>query len=190
MFEAVGLLVSRLMRQGCSLTFQMLRLCRAAEEKMGGGCAVLHNHDRACRRLVEWVGGEIGAETGVGEGSVFWFELPFQRGALGETEAPAARPPKPASGPRLVGAHLLVVDDSAMNRDLVVRALALEGWVRNRRDGTVEALISGAPEAVETLTAWAFQGPSTARVDQVLFNDEPDPRAGELEGDFRLRPTF
>ena len=70
------------------------------------------------------------------------------------------------------------------------RALALEGWVRNRRDGTVEALISGAPEAVETLTAWAFQGPSTARVDQVLFNDEPDPRAGELEGDFRLRPTF
>jgi len=70
------------------------------------------------------------------------------------------------------------------------KALGLDGWVRNRRDGTVEALISGAPEAVEALTAWAFQGPLSARVDRVLFNDEPNPANGELEAGFRQRPTF
>ena len=46
-------LVSRLTQQGCFLPFQMLRLCHAAEEKMGDGCAVFHNHDSTCRRLVE-----------------------------------------------------------------------------------------------------------------------------------------
>jgi acylphosphatase len=70
------------------------------------------------------------------------------------------------------------------------KTLGLDGWVRNRRDGTVEALISGAPEAVETLTAWAFQGPPSARVDRVLFNDEPNPENDELGAGFRQRPTF
>jgi acylphosphatase len=70
------------------------------------------------------------------------------------------------------------------------KALGLDGWVRNRRDGTVEALISGAPDAVETLTAWAFQGPPSARVDRVLFNDEPNPASDELGAGFRQRPTF
>jgi len=70
------------------------------------------------------------------------------------------------------------------------KALGLDGWVRNRRDGTVEALISGVPDAVETLTAWAFRGPPSARVDRVLFNDEPNPASDELGAGFRQRPTF
>ena len=51
------------------------------------------------------------------------------------------------------------------------RALGLRGWVRNRHDGRVEAVIAGSPEAVEHLTLWARHGPSTARVDRVLQND-------------------
>lgn len=71
-------------------------------------------------------------------------------------------------------------------------ALGLQGWVRNRRDGSVEALIHGAPEAVEALTVWAWHGPSSARVDRVLANDEPG-SAAEFAGaatGFRQRPTF
>mgnify|MGYP000998634975 CR=1 FL=1 len=42
--------------------------------------------------------------------------------------------------------------------------LGVEGWVRNRRDGTVEALIDGDPDAVRNLIAWAHQGPRGARI--------------------------
>ena len=70
------------------------------------------------------------------------------------------------------------------------KARGLSGWVRNRRDGTVEALLSGAPEAVEALTAWAFRGPPSARVDRVLFNDEPNPDDSETQDGFKQRPTF
>ncbi len=44
---------------------------------------------------------------------------------------------------------------------------ALEGWVRNRRDGTVEALFAGAPEEVEVMIAACRRGPGLARVDTV-----------------------
>ena len=69
-------------------------------------------------------------------------------------------------------------------------ALGLSGWVRNRRDGSVEALIYGAPEAVELLTEWAWTGPPGARVERVLGNNQPGINGDEAPPGFELRPTF
>ena len=40
----------------------------------------------------------------------------------------------------------------------------LNGWVRNRRDGTVEAILSGPAAEVDAVIAWAHRGPPLARV--------------------------
>ena len=47
------------------------------------------------------------------------------------------------------------------------RRLDVAGWVRNRRDGTVEAEVEGERGAVEALVAWAGHGPPGARVTHV-----------------------
>lgn len=51
--------------------------------------------------------------------------------------------------------------------------LGVHGWVRNRPDGTVEAVLEGAPLAVRQLEVWCHQGPSGARVTEVVSNAEP-----------------
>ena len=62
--------------------------------------------------------------------------------------------------------------------------LGLTGWVRNRRDGTVEAMIQGSDEAGATMIAWARRGPPGARVDRV----EVELGSGEFS-DFQQFPT-
>ncbi|MFO1413436.1 MAG: acylphosphatase [Burkholderiales bacterium] len=54
--------------------------------------------------------------------------------------------------------------DAALRR---AQALGLTGWVRNRRDGTVEAFVQGPAEAVDAMVAWARRGPAAARVSEV-----------------------
>ena len=56
--------------------------------------------------------------------------------------------------------------------------LNLHGWARNRRDGTVEAMVSGPESVVEEFIAWARNGPPTARVDHIDINDAEPPAAG------------
>ena len=51
------------------------------------------------------------------------------------------------------------------------RVQHLEGWVRNRRDGSVEALFAGPADVVADMIALCRQGPSSARVDAV--QEEP-----------------
>ena len=46
-------------------------------------------------------------------------------------------------------------------------ALGVAGWARNRRDGTVEALVQGDNVVVERLLAWCRRGPPGARVAEV-----------------------
>ena len=49
--------------------------------------------------------------------------------------------------------------------------LGVRGWVRNRLDGTVEAVASGPAEAVQALIAWAHDGPPAARVQRVQVEE-------------------
>jgi acylphosphatase len=64
------------------------------------------------------------------------------------------------------------------------RARKLGGWVRNRRDGTVEAVIAGPEIDVEALITWAQHGPPAARVTGVSV--EPAADSGE---EFDILPT-
>jgi acylphosphatase len=60
-------------------------------------------------------------------------------------------------------------------------ALGVDGWVRNRADGTVEALISGTADAVEELSRACRRGPRFAQVDSVVEEiAEPPAQPGFL----------
>lgn len=65
------------------------------------------------------------------------------------------------------------------------RRLGLDGWVRNRRDGGVEAVVAGNTQSVETLIEACRKGPGGARVDMLRTFDEP---ASVTQG-FEIRPT-
>lgn len=66
------------------------------------------------------------------------------------------------------------------------QALGVTGWVRNRADGSVEALVHGTPAAVEALIAWARRGPPAARVTDIRIGEAA--AAGAPAG-FVLRPS-
>ncbi|WP_245574439.1 acylphosphatase [Desulfovirgula thermocuniculi] len=70
-------------------------------------------------------------------------------------------------------------------RDEAAR-LGLTGWVRNRRDGRVEAVFEGEESAVEEILAWCRKGPPASRVDKVEVVEEP--YTGEYK-DFTIAPT-
>ncbi|MCM8594630.1 acylphosphatase [Accumulibacter sp.] len=67
--------------------------------------------------------------------------------------------------------------------------LGLSGWVRNRRDGSVEALVSGMPEAIDALVVWAWRGPSMARVERVSCSEGNAAELGPA-GRFRQAATL
>jgi PAS domain S-box-containing protein len=85
------------------------------------------------RQLVELMGGEIGADSVVGEGSTFWFTLPLER--------------QPESAARQVftfadveARRILVVDDFATNRQLVVALLSQWGCRPAEASSSADAL--------------------------------------------------
>lgn len=52
-------------------------------------------------------------------------------------------------------------------------ARGVSGWVRNRPEGSVEAVFEGSPAAVEAMITWCRTGPPRARVDRVEVIVEP-----------------
>lgn len=82
-----------------------------------------------------------------------------------------------------VGYRAFVADEAAR--------LGLEGWVRNRRDGTVEAVFAGSADLIDRVIAVCRRGPWGARIDAI---EQRDGAADELvigprRDDFSVLPT-
>ena len=65
----------------------------------------------------------------------------------------------------------------------VALRLGLKGWVKNRRDGRVEAVFEGDKDTVDQIIEWCHRGPPEARVEKVDLSWEN--YAGELQ-DFSI----
>lgn len=66
------------------------------------------------------------------------------------------------------------------------RRLGIRGWVRNRRDGSVEVMVAGDSASVDQLIVWAHKGPPTAAIEAVKVI--ADGTETEFES-FEQRPT-
>jgi acylphosphatase len=65
------------------------------------------------------------------------------------------------------------------------RELGLSGWVRNRRDGSVEALLCGSEPRVRAMIEDCRRGPPASRVERVVEEPADEP----VSGGFRQLPT-
>ncbi|HEX2761765.1 MAG TPA: response regulator [Rhizomicrobium sp.] len=127
-----------------------------------------------CKQLVELMGGRIGVNSEVGVGSTFWFELSLPRSEAQLVE------------PDMIAAHLghlkvLVVDDIAMNLDIMERQLAALG-VRH-----VATAHDGFAALAELERAWRGGKPyDLALLDQMMPGMSGGELAGRIRGDSNL----
>jgi acylphosphatase len=89
-----------------------------------------------------------------------------------------ATPPSDSAGSALIRAHIFVsgkvqgVGYRAATWDTAT-LLKLKGWVRNLRDGRVEAVFEGPAPSVAEIIRWCHQGPPAAIVQDVTVAYEP-----------------
>jgi signal transduction histidine kinase len=121
--------------------------------------------------LAELMGGSVGVETSLGNGSTFWFSAPLERCA----EAPAAAPvpaTAPARGPGGEAPRVLVVEDNPHNAQIIGAALRREGAQVTLAEAGAEAITLCQNNGYELILLDAqlpdMDGPTVARVLRAL----------------------
>jgi two-component system sensor histidine kinase/response regulator len=124
------------------------------------------------RQLIELMGGKVGAESELGEGSSFWFELSVAQAQPGDG--------LPDEQPTLAGLRVLVVDDSATSRTILQRQLC--SWQMSCE------VAASAARAMELLESAAGAGMPFALA--LLDLNMPDVDGYELAGAIRAHPVL
>jgi acylphosphatase len=101
----------------------------------------------------------------------------------------------PTESPPQAALHLLVrgmVQGVGFRQGMVSTAtgLGVRGWVRNRSDGSVEAVVQGDAPACEALARWAQRGPLGAQVRAVERRPASAAETADLQAHFAWRPTL
>lgn len=101
-----------------------------------------------CKRLVELMGGEIGVESQLGEGSTFWFTLPYVAAKSEVSDCAAERDVTSIEIQTLRPLHILVAEDNKTNQMIIAQTL--------ERFGHSFEMVNDGDEAVNTLESKDF----------------------------------
>jgi signal transduction histidine kinase/CheY-like chemotaxis protein len=132
--------------EDCSHIFESFTRLQNAGREDGAGLGLA-----ICKRLVGLMRGEMGVSSRPDVGSTFWFQLPLATALAGSPDSESSR--KDTVAPRRL--HVLVVDDDAVNRNLIAELTALLGHDVARAANGSEALSQFRQEAFDVaLVDW------------------------------------